>query len=433
MSSSQWYYRHGDVECGPVGTDELLFLRQSGSVTATTSVRKEGTTDWISLRETGLVRTNERRTATPDGRLSPPAQFRQSLRNQPDANTNRNEAHAPVSRQPAPLPPITSSDTMGQKTKIWVGSLAALLLLIVLVWLLWPTTDIATGMANSGTGDGAADSGAEQSANEPTNSETSENTPTPVSASGTAVADVGAAESAEAINDSSSPTDAPSQTTAGTRLDDAIGNSQGAGEMSDSDMPSGVESDASESAATGLAVGDDDGSRFSVSAPGETTFFGLRGTGRRFAYVVDCSGSMQGAPLIRATEELIASIEKLPPYVEFQIVFFDDLAYEFPVSGFKDASKKSKEEAARFIDSIRGGGGTNVKLGMQTTLSLRQKPDTVFLLTDGAFESDTPAFIKTLNKDKKVRVNTVAFLSNTGEPLLKRIASENRGDYRFVQ
>ena len=131
---------------------------------------------------------------------------------------------------------------------------------------------------------------------------------------------------------------------------------------------------------------------------------------------------MQGTRLIRATEELIASIEKLPSYVEFQIVFFDDLAYEFPTSGFKDASKKSKEEAARFIDGIRGGGGTNVKLGIQTTLSLRQKPDTVFLLTDGAFETDTPAFVKTLNKGRKVRVNTVAFLSNAR----RTIAQTNR-------
>jgi hypothetical protein len=82
---------------------------------------------------------------------------------------------------------------------------------------------------------------------------------------------------------------------------------------------------------------------------------------------------MQGAPLLRATEELLASIDKLPSYVEFQIVFFDDLAYEFPDKGFKTASRNSKQDAARFINSISGGGGTNVKLGMQSTLSLQTK------------------------------------------------------------
>jgi hypothetical protein len=27
MSSAQWYYRLGNVECGPVATDELMFLK----------------------------------------------------------------------------------------------------------------------------------------------------------------------------------------------------------------------------------------------------------------------------------------------------------------------------------------------------------------------------------------------------------------------
>lgn len=433
MSSAQWYYRVGNVECGPVATDELLFLKQSGSVTATTSVREEGTTQWVLLRETGLLRTSGKRTVKPDAQSSPPAQFLQAQRYREDVKTSQNSEQTPIARQPAPLPPIVSQDKSDRNHQILIGSLAGLLVLMVLMWVLWPKPEIATGMASSGTGDGAADAGAEQSANEDTSSKTGETTSTSASASGTDLSDVGAAESAEANNDGPTPTEAAGENSSGTGAGDAVANNQGAGEMSDDDKPSGVESDSSATAATGLAVGDDDGSRFSVSAPGETTFFGLRGTGRRFSYVVDCSGSMQGAPLARAIEELIASIKKLPSYVEFQIVFFDDLAYEFPDSGFRNASKKTKEEAARFINSISGGGGTNVKLGMQTTLSLKQKADTVFLLTDGAFDTDTPAFIKNLNKDKKVRVNTVAFLSNAGESLLKKIASENRGDYRFVQ
>ena len=157
MSSSQWYYRQGDVECGPVGTDELLFLKHSGSVIATTSVREEGTTDWISLRETGLLLNSGKRTAKPDSRLSPPAQFRQLLRSHSDSNTNPNEANAPDSRQPAPLPPILPQDTSHRNQKIFIGSLAGMLVLIVLAWFLWPTPDAATGIASSGTGDGASD------------------------------------------------------------------------------------------------------------------------------------------------------------------------------------------------------------------------------------------------------------------------------------
>ena len=105
----------------------------------------------------------------------------------------------------------------------------------------------------------------------------------------------------------------------------------------------------------------------------------------------------------------------------------------FASEGFVIATDEAKERATSFILGIQNGGGTNVKLGMDKAFSERKKPDTVFLLTDGSFEQDTPEFIRILNKSRKVRINTVAFVSNTGEPLLKEIADKNRGDYRFVQ
>ncbi len=153
------HYRLGNVECGPVATDELMFLQQSGSVTATTSVREEGSTRWVLLRETGLVRTPGKRTAKPDVTSSPPAQFRQTQRNRSDANINPNEADAPVSRQTAALPPIVPQDKSDRNQKILIDSLAGMLVLMVLAWLLWPAPDSATGMASSGTDDGAADAG----------------------------------------------------------------------------------------------------------------------------------------------------------------------------------------------------------------------------------------------------------------------------------
>ena len=173
--------------------------------------------------------------------------------------------------------------------------------------------------------------------------------------------------------------------------------------------------------------------QFTIAAPGETTFFGLRGSGRYFAYVVDCSGSMQGPPLDRAREELIKSISRLPSGIEFRIVFFDHLTYEFPGGSqdFATASASSRQRAESWIKGINSGGGTDVKLGMKVVLSSNTKPDTVFLLTDGAFEFDAPQFIKSANT-KDARVNTVAFVTQAGEALLKTIAKDNRGDYKFV-
>jgi hypothetical protein len=181
-----------------------------------------------------------------------------------------------------------------------------------------------------------------------------------------------------------------------------------------------------------LVVGSRGDERFAISAPGETTFFGLRGQGRRFSWVVDCSDSMQGPPLERARQELLNSLRKLPQGLEFQVIFFDDLPYSYPAGGFAEMDPTSLAEAAAFISGIQGGGGTNVMQAMRQVFSQRTRPDTAFLLTDGEFDPDAPDFIQSRNRGAKVRINTVAFVNRAGEPLLRRIASENRGDFRFV-
>jgi hypothetical protein len=141
---------------------------------------------------------------------------------------------------------------------------------------------------------------------------------------------------------------------------------------------------------------------------------------------------MSGLPLQRAKEELIKSLQRLPQGLEFQIIFFDDLHHTFPLGGFAEVSEESLESAEQFISGIRSGGGTNVQLGMRRALGGTTRPDTVFLLTDGEFDPRTPEMIQTQNEDGQTRINTVAFVDRAGEPLLRAIAAENKGDFRFV-
>jgi len=141
---------------------------------------------------------------------------------------------------------------------------------------------------------------------------------------------------------------------------------------------------------------------------------------------------MQGPPLERARQELLQALQKLPQGLEFQVIFFDDLPYSYPAGGFAEMNSTSLAEAAAFLAGIQGGGGTNVMQAMRQVFSQRTRPDTTFLLTDGEFDPETPEFIQSRNRDAGVRINTVAFVNRAGEPLLRRIASENRGDFRFV-
>ena len=64
--------------------------------------------------------------------------------------------------------------------------------------------------------------------------------------------------------------------------------------------------------------------------------------------------------------------------------------------------------------------------------ALELKPHTIWLLTDGEFPDDICDKLKTANPEQKVSINTIAFHDPSGEAVMKRIAKENAGDYRFV-
>ena len=56
----------------------------------------------------------------------------------------------------------------------------------------------------------------------------------------------------------------------------------------------------------------------------------------------------------------------------------------------------------------------------------------MFLLTDGTFDRAIAGLVKRLNPGAKVPVHTIGSLYRTGEPILKKIAEENGGQYKCV-
>jgi len=63
---------------------------------------------------------------------------------------------------------------------------------------------------------------------------------------------------------------------------------------------------------------------------------------------------------------------------------------------------------------------------------LRFQPDAIWLLSDGLFPPAAADLIRNENPNAHTQIHTIAFYDNQGEPLLRRIAEENRGRYRFV-
>jgi len=161
------------------------------------------------------------------------------------------------------------------------------------------------------------------------------------------------------------------------------------------------------------------------------TFFGQRGEGTRFVYVIDKSGSMSGPRFEAARDELIRSLRDMGRRASFFVVFYDNEADPMPAAGLVPASGAAKRHHLDWVRGVSVGGGTDPTEAVVYALE-KLSPDTIWLLSDGQFKEEIADFISRANRLRNIQINTIAFHDRSGEAILRRIASENHGDYRFV-
>ncbi len=176
---------------------------------------------------------------------------------------------------------------------------------------------------------------------------------------------------------------------------------------------------------------------------GEVTieFFGIAGTGNQFVYMFDRSGSMEGnegRPLRAAKRELLKSLASLGPTQRFQLVLYNHEPRCFSPKGnslqLHFADEPSKAQATRFIESIRGEGGTNHLKAIK--LALQFGPDVLFILSDaeGGFTAAELSRIASWNRSNAV-IHVVEFgdgaQSAHSDRSFERLAREHRGQYLY--
>ncbi len=163
-------------------------------------------------------------------------------------------------------------------------------------------------------------------------------------------------------------------------------------------------------------------------------FFGTRGSGRSVVFVVDMSGSMEGARFIRAQQELIKSIHKLHVTQKFYVIFFNThavpLFFPRPPRELVTATPAMKRSATRWIVERRPGLGTEPEEALVRALAL--KPDVIYFLTDGEFPERCRQVVKEGNTFGTT-IHTIAFQSREGIPLLEAIAQDNKGFFTLVK
>lgn len=172
---------------------------------------------------------------------------------------------------------------------------------------------------------------------------------------------------------------------------------------------------------------------------GGTSFFGAKDQGTRFVYVVDCSGSMTGDPIMVARAELKASLAALDETQQFQIVFYNQHPRVMTIRG--DAAPRlywateiNRTLAGQWISSIQADAGTNHLPALKRALAM--SPEILFFLTD----ADQPELtakelneIKTLNGGR-TRIHCIEFGKGPElrtDNFLKKLARDNGGTYRY--
>ena len=166
---------------------------------------------------------------------------------------------------------------------------------------------------------------------------------------------------------------------------------------------------------------------------GKATFLGTTARGSRFAIVADNSGSMRGVPMEYLKNEIAKTLNQSSGNAKFFVTFFNSLAVPQPLDKWA-ATRTDIAAVNSWVRSMNAGGGTAPLAGFQQVFLQKPPPDVVFFMTDGQFDPRVADQIVALNKELKTPavIHTIALGGKSAEPLMRQIAAQTKGTYRFV-
>lgn len=190
----------------------------------------------------------------------------------------------------------------------------------------------------------------------------------------------------------------------------------------------------------GAGTGDGGGPLAPFGIPGggggigpKSPFMGVSGNAMKVVYLCDSSGSMMNKfDMLRV--ELRKAVDALRPVQQFDVIFFAEDNFLAMDKMLLNAVPEAKRKAYDFLEKVSPHGSSDPIPGLRQAFATG--PQLIYMLTDGDFPNNTQVIeeIRKLNVGKKVKINTIAFMDRGEEyeKLLKTIASENGGLFKFV-
>jgi hypothetical protein len=164
-------------------------------------------------------------------------------------------------------------------------------------------------------------------------------------------------------------------------------------------------------------------------------FFGQEDPGKTIVFILDHSGSMLDN-FAFLQQEAIRAVKHMTPEQSFGVVMVSEQAsLIFPTLQRATPSVKAVFESK--LSTFRAQGMNDDLLApFQEAFqkAFAMQPDVIYFLTDGHFDHRLSDVVEKLNRAKKVRVNTMAFVNHdpSYEEQLKEMAKRNGGSYKFV-
>jgi hypothetical protein len=190
---------------------------------------------------------------------------------------------------------------------------------------------------------------------------------------------------------------------------------------------------------------------------GNVNFFGLRSRIKAVVFVVDVSGSMVENPKnadawLRLEAEVEKAINGLEPRTRFGLVAFSSGADAYRAE-LIDARTDEKKRAMAWLkksspiteylntkdDRLREKHrSTRADLGLEK--AFRMKPDTIFFVSDGAptggvTREEVEAKVEKAQAEmpRRVVINAVAYIPDSGEAFMRDLAKNSNGEYREIK
>ena len=155
---------------------------------------------------------------------------------------------------------------------------------------------------------------------------------------------------------------------------------------------------------------------------------------REAIFVLDRSGSMEGAPIASAKAAIVAALGMLKPTDRVQIIAFDHVIDSFPPKP-EAATPEVLRDTLAWLEQVDARGSTTAMPALQAACRKPRHPGhvrTVLFVTDGHVANDEEIVRFTNSLDPAIRISVVGIGFASRHAMLKRLARLGGGSYASI-